>query len=203
MFMRDLTREIALDASAWTPERVAQMTSLFDSLASAWPERDIPERHDALRDALVRGGTFPSGVCLEVGAGTGNTTGDLRAALNTVVSIDLSREMLSRAPPGGPQVQGDASLLPIRTGSVDVVALINMFLFPAEVARVLTVDGVLLWVSTNGDETPIYLSPADVLEALPGTWLGISAQAGWGTWLTARRGDHDRKHRGPSSVPSS
>ncbi len=62
-----------------------------------------------------------------------------------------------------------------------------MFLFPAEVARVLKVDGVLLWVSTNGDGTPIYLAPAEVLEALPGTWQGISAQAGWGTWLVARQ----------------
>jgi hypothetical protein len=60
-------------------------------------------------------------------------------------------------------------------------------LVPAEVARVLHVDGVVFWVSTNGDATPIYLSPADVLEALPGTWHGTTAQAGWGTWLTARR----------------
>jgi SAM-dependent methyltransferase len=187
VFMRELTREIAIDANAWTPERAAQMTSLFDSLATAWPERDQPERHDALRDALARGGTFPPGVCLEVGAGTGNTTGDLRAALDPVVSSDLSREMLTLAPPSGPQVQADASVLPVRTHSVAVVALINMFLFPAEAARVLTVDGVLLWVSTNGDATPIYLSPAEVLEALPGVWHGISAQAGWGTWLTARR----------------
>src|SRR5436309_13186553 len=52
---------------------------------------------------------------------------------------------------------------------------------------VLADDGVLLWVSTNGDETPIYLAPADGLRALPGKWEGISAQAGWGTWLTARR----------------
>jgi hypothetical protein len=55
------------------------------------------------------------------------------------------------------------------------------------VSRVLADDGVLVWVSTNGDETPIYLPPADVLTALPGRWRGISSQAGWGTWLTARR----------------
>jgi hypothetical protein len=70
---------------------------------------------------------------------------------------------------------------------VSVVALINMFLFSDEVARVLTDDGVLLWVSTNGDATPIYLSPAEVLRALPGTWEAITSQAGWGTWVTARR----------------
>jgi hypothetical protein len=41
-----------------------------------------------------------------------------------------------------------------------------MFLFPAETSRVLADDGVLLWVSTNGEETPIYLPPADVLDAI-------------------------------------
>ena len=126
-------------------------------------------------------------MCLEVGAGTGNATGDLRAALDLVLSIDLSRHMLSLATRMGPQVQADASCLPVRTASVSVVALVNMFLFPAEVARVLAVDGVLLWVSTNGEATPIYLSPAEVLESLPGTWDGVSADAGWGTWLSARR----------------
>jgi ubiquinone/menaquinone biosynthesis C-methylase UbiE len=163
------------------------MTEFFDALASAWRERDRSERHDALRDALVRGGPFPRGLCLEVGAGTGNATGDLQGALDLVVSIDLSREMLALASARGLQIQADASMLPIRAGSVAVVALINMFLFPAEVERVLDVEGVVLWVSTNGDATPIYLSPADVLDALPGTWHGVSAQAGWGTWLTARR----------------
>lgn len=202
VFMRELTQEIAKDANAWTPERAAQMTLLFDSLASAWPERDIPERHDALRDALARGGPFPPGVCLEVGAGTGNTTGDLRAALHRVVSIDLSREMLSLASPSGPQVQADASVLPVQSGSVAVVALINMFLFPAEVARTLTGDGVLVWVSTNGDATPIYLSPAEVLEALPGTWQGVSARAGWGTWVTARRETTTASPVGPRSSPT-
>ena len=48
-------------------------------------------------------------------------------------------------------------------------------------------DGVLMWVSTNGDETPIYLPPTEVLEVLPETWHSITSQAGWGTWLTARR----------------
>ena len=59
-------------------------------------------------------------------------------------------------------MQADSSVLPVRSSAVAVVALINMFLFPAEVDRVLAPDGVLLWVSTLGDATPIYLPPADV-----------------------------------------
>ncbi len=185
--MRALTRALAFSDDAWTDERRAQIASFFDSLASGWRERDAPERHDALLDALERGGPFPSGWCVEIGAGTGNATGDLRRAFRDVVALDLSSEMLQLAPPGSPKVQADASTLPLRTGSAAVVAVINMFLFPSEVARVLADDGVLLWISTNGDETPIYLPPAEVMRALPGTWEGVAAQAGWGTWLTAHR----------------
>src|SRR4029453_10337073 len=101
--------------------------------------------------------------------GTGNATADLRQAFHDVVSLDLSREMLRLASLRGRQVQSDGSALPVRTGSASVVALINMFLFPAEVSRVLADDGVLLWVSTNGEQTPIYLPPQDVLNALSGT----------------------------------
>jgi hypothetical protein len=62
--MQELTRGVAFKPAAWTRERAAQMTALFDSLATAWPDRDRPERHDALRDALMRGGPFPGGPCL-------------------------------------------------------------------------------------------------------------------------------------------
>ena len=185
--MRELTRSIATDSEAWTPGRAAQIASLFDSLATGWRERDVPERHEALVDALGRGGSFPRGWCVEVGSGTGNATSDLRAAFDDVVSVELSREMVRLSSVEGRQIQADAAALPLRTGSAAVVALVNMFLFPVEVARVLAEDGVLVWVSTNGDQTPIYLPPTEVLNALPGTWHGITSQAGWGTWLTARR----------------
>jgi SAM-dependent methyltransferase len=185
--MRELTRAIAMDAHAWTAEQAAQMSALFDAAAAGWRDRDVPERHDALADALARGGPFPNGWCVEVGSGTGNATTDLQRAFRDVVSLDLSLEMLRLAAVRGIQMQSDGSALPLRTGSASVVALINMFVFPAEVSRVLAGDGVLLWVSTNGDQTPIYLPPADVLRALPGAWEGVTAEAGWGTWLTARR----------------
>jgi SAM-dependent methyltransferase len=190
--MRELTRAIAVDRAEWTRQRAAEIGSFFDSVASSWRDRDTPERHDALVDALARGGPFPSGWCAEVGSGTGNATADLRTAFAKVVSLDLSRAMLRLASYKSHQIQSDAAALPLRTGSTAVVALVNMFLFPDEMARILADDGVLLWVSTNGEETPIYLSPTDALGALPGTWAGVTSQAGWGTWLTARRVSTER-----------
>ena len=91
--MQELTPAISLDRDVWTPERLAQIRSLFDSGASAGTPRRT-ERHDALMDALTRGRPFPSGWCVEVGSGTGNATADLQQAFRDVVSLDLSQEML-------------------------------------------------------------------------------------------------------------
>jgi len=135
--MRKVTRQVAFDPDGWTPERAAKVAELFDSLAPTWAERDVPERHDAVRDALSRGGPFPTGVCLEAGAGTGSTTPDLVDAFGSVVSTDLSTEMLARLPAIVPRVRADASRLPFPDRSMAVVALVNMFLFPVEVDRVL------------------------------------------------------------------
>ena len=57
----------------------------------------------------------------------------------------------------------------------------------AEVDRVLSRDGSLVWVNSSGEQTPIFLDAEDVLRALPGKWTGISSRAGEGTWCVLRR----------------
>jgi len=185
--MRRVTSDTAFAPESWTPERAAKVGDLFDSLAPTWKERDGPERHASVLDALDRGGPFPSGTCIEVGSGAGVATPVLVARLRDVIALDLSFGMLELAGSDAPRVRADSSVLPIRSRAVAIVALINMFLFPAEVDRVLAPDGVLLWVSTLGEATPIYLPPEDVLRALPGAWDGVTAGAGWGNWLVAHR----------------
>jgi SAM-dependent methyltransferase len=185
--MRAVARSIASESGWWSPARAEEVAALFTTLAPTWSTRDIPERHDALRDALARGGPFPSGTCLEVGAGTGSATPDLVDAFRDVVSTDLTLDMLRHFTAATPRVLADAASLPVADASVAAVALVNMFLFPEEIDRVLAPDGVLIFVSTNGDATPIYLAPADVVDALPDEWDGVTADAGWGTWTTARR----------------
>ena len=66
------------------------------------------------------------------------------------------------------------------TGAAAAVVLVNCFLFPDEVDRVLAPDGVVVWVNSSGAETPIHLPPDDVVAALPGRWEGVQSTAGVG-----------------------
>ena len=82
-------------------------------------------------------------------------------------------------------IQADASLLPLHSGSVDAVVCVNAFLFPAEYRRVLRSGGAVVFVSTRGDHTPIYLPPAEVARAL-GARNGVTSEAGTGTWTAVK-----------------
>jgi SAM-dependent methyltransferase len=128
------------------------------------------------------------GRALEIGSGTGLGTAWLSARYDLLVAVELSSEMLRHSPPDpASKVQADAAALPVASGSVDAVILVNMLLFPAEVARVLKPDGALVWVNTSGDRTPIHLSADEVDEAMPGDWNGLASEAAWGTWAVLRR----------------
>lgn len=186
--MRAVTRQIAFEPGGWTPQRRAKVAELFDGLAPEWHEKDVANRHDALLDALDRGGPFPAGPCIELGSGIGAFTGDLKPRFDLVLAVDVSAEMLRRAPAAlAPRVLADSAALPFPDGAVGTAVLVNMFLFPAELDRVLAPDGAVVWVSALGDTTPIYLDAADVEAALPGEWSGKAAAAGWGTWAVFRR----------------
>jgi hypothetical protein len=77
--------------------------------------------------------------------------------------------------------------LPLADGAAEAVVLVNCFLFPQEVDRVLAPDGVVVWVNSSGDQTPIHLPPSDVVAALPGRWQGVESEAGAGLWCVLRR----------------
>ena len=142
---------------------------------------------DALRDALARG-QVPSGLCAELGSGTGSAAPILSERFHGAVAMDLSMEMLRRAPADGPpRVCADSACLPLPDGVVKVLVLVNAFLFPGEVDRVLAPDGVMVWVSGLAEQTPIFLPAEDVARALPGSWSGRTARAGWGSWCVLAR----------------
>lgn len=195
--MRVVTRRVAgLEPGGWDGQLRVKVAGLFDSLASEWGTRDTPERRAVVADALTRGlDAVPvrsdggeRTIGLELGSGTGVFSAAVADVVDLAVATDLSAEML-RAAPVRParRVRADASTLPIPEASVDLVAAINMFLFPSEVERVLRVGGVLVWVNVSGSRTPIHLSTAEVVDALPFTIHGVEATAGAGTWCALRR----------------
>lgn len=191
--MRAVTRAVAFDPDGWTPERQAEVVALFDSLAPEWSTRDVKGRELPIVDALERGlaalGRARCSLALELGGGPGLYSSILAEHVDTLVTLDLSWEMVRLVPGDGPAlpVQGDGSQLPFADRSLDALVLVNMFLFPAEVDRVLAPDGVLVWVNSRGDETPIHLAADEVDQALPGRWDGVASRAGWGTWSVHRR----------------
>jgi len=188
--MRRVTRQVAFEPDAWTRERAEKVAQLFDTMAAGWGERTSTERREPLRDALDRGGLDepPRGACLEIGSGTGSSTGDLGRRFAQVLCIDLSREMLRHAQePAGVRINADAARLPVADDAAAAVVLVNALLFPAEVDRVLAREGALIWVNSLGERTPIHLSAEDVERAMPGAWQGVASRAGWGTWCVLRR----------------
>ena len=183
--MREVTETVAFDA-AWDFSRREKVRELFDGMAAEWSSRATLEREASILDALDRGGLAGDTV-IELGSGTGLGTGHLIERFDDVVALDLSMAMLHHQPDLAPKVQADASVLPFRDDAADLLVLVNMLLFPAEVDRVLRPGGGLLWINTLGHETPIHLSPEAVVEALPGSWTATAGRAGSGLWAAVQR----------------
>jgi SAM-dependent methyltransferase len=186
--LQEITHDLAFEPGSWTRERAGRVRELFDGLAGEWHTRGGEERAQPIRDGLCRGGIPTGGTCLELGSGTGLWTSVVASHFARTVSTDFAPEMLGRSPRAESSlVLSDATRLPFRDGSFDAAVCVNMFLFPAECRRVLGPNGSLLFVSTNGARTPIYLSPADVVAAMGTGFVGTSSEACWGTWTVATR----------------
>lgn len=190
--MRIATRRAAgLDAGGWTAELRDEVADFFDGVAHEWHTRCSPERAAVVLDALSRGlGTIdvPAGVAVEVGSGIGTYSKPLAERFATVVAIDLSLAMLKLAPHAPAYlVQADGAALPLLGSSAAAIVLINAFLFPHEIERVLSPRGALIWVNCSGEQTPIYLSVDDLVAQLPGEWTGVSSRAGEGHWCVLQR----------------
>ncbi len=188
--MRIITRRAAgLEGAGWDDAARAAVEATFDELASVWHTRVSPEREAVVIDALERGVEgAPGGLVAEVGSGIGTYSPRLAEKWDDVLSFDLSLEMLRHSPSvPGKRVQADASRLPLADGVVDAVVLINMLLFPDEVDRVLAPRGLVVWVNSSGEETPIHLTPTEVAEVLPGAWEGVQSRAGVGLWCVLHR----------------
>ena len=185
--MRTVTQQIG-SGDGWSSERASFVAGVFDELSVGWhADHSSDLRMAPLGDALDRGDLGP-GRLVEIGCGTGAATERISARRPVAAALDLSPRMLALADPTvAPFVRADAGALPMAAGSVDVMVLVNMFMFATEYDRVLAPEGQFVWISTMGDETPIYLPPEEVMDLLPGQWTATGSYAGTGLWLVARR----------------
>ena len=185
--MRTVTQQIG-SGDGWSSERASFVAGVFDELSVGWhADHSSDLRMAPLEDALDRGDLGP-GRLVEIGCGTGAATERISARRPVAAALDLSPRMLALADPTvAPFVRADAGALPLAAGSVDVMVLVNMFMFAASYDRVLAPEGQFVWISTMGDETPIYLPPEEVVDLLPGRWTATGSYAGTGLWLVARR----------------
>lgn len=191
--MRIMTRRAAgLVGPAWDDHARAEVAAFFDDLAPEWHTRTSPARDAVVADALERGlpADHTGDVCVELGSGIGAYTPMLAQRWRRILATEVAIEMLRLAPAApGNRVLADGAHLPLPDRSADAVVLVNCFLFPAEVDRILAARGVVVWVNSSGDQTPIHLPPEDVLAALPGQWTGVHSHAGAGIWCILHRTD--------------
>ena len=185
--IREVTNEI-VSGEGWSSGRQRRIAEVFDELSNGWHADHTSDlRLAPLEDALERG-AIGVGTLVELGAGTGAGTERIVRRARVSAALELSAGMLSEVDRSlAPFVQGDASRLPFSDGSIDIVVLVNMFLFADEIDRIVAPLGRLVWVNTMGEETPIYLPPETVVDALPGSWTATASRAGTGLWCVARR----------------
>jgi SAM-dependent methyltransferase len=151
------------------------LQAFFERSAPGWDERTgagSPEHLAPLAAAALQVSGPPERI-LDVGTGTGE--GALMLAREfpqaRVRGIDISEEMVRSAqakigldPEGRVAFRvADAAALPYEAESFDLVTLLNMPPFFAELARVLRPGGYAIVAASWGADTPFY-TPTPVLE---------------------------------------
>lgn len=198
-FARLVTRIVVARPGLWRVFK-RPLRREFERLAPVWDDMVEPERLAPLSAAFDRLERVPAKV-LDLGTGTGKAA---RLAAERfpdaeIVGVDLADGMIDQArallpPELGDRVRfevADASELPFGDRAFDLVVLLNMIPFTAELARVTAPGGTLAVASFAGPSTPIY-TPFETLRAQLGP-LGFGAfeelEAGEGDALLARRGN--------------
>lgn len=177
------------------------VTRFFDRAAGGWDDRTGAGSLDHL--APLAAGVLdvkgrPESV-LDVGCGTGAATLFLAREFPRarIRGVDISPAMVSRA---GARIgldpearvafrEGDSSDLPWPAKSFDLVTLVNVPIFFAEVNRVLRPGGTVIVVATLGEDTP-FSTPPKTIEARFakfGLERSGSGSAGKGTWFSVRK----------------
>jgi SAM-dependent methyltransferase len=195
-FARLATRAVVARPALWRMFR-GPVRAQFTRLAPVWDARRDPVSAP-LEAALARLDAPPTRI-LDLGTGTGIAARFLanRYPDARVVGVDLAPAMVEEARRLLPaelkdRVRyevADAAALPFEDGAFGLVVLLNMIPFFDELARVTAPDGAVVFASSSGPETPIYVPPETLRARL--TPVGFTdfeeLAAGDGTAFVARR----------------
>lgn len=174
----------------WSLDDANYMAADYDRQAPIWKSWvDNPDYLAPVADALDRGVDIDCGLALIAGGGTAPEAALLADRGFTTVVGDIAPKMLelSESPR---RILTDLSASGIRDASIDLVVLLNAPLFAPEMARIIRPGGWLIWASSFGPNTPIYLSTVAAASAVIGAGMrpAASALAGHGEWSTYTTG---------------
>ncbi|MGN6332560.1 MAG: hypothetical protein ACTHOD_13040 [Motilibacteraceae bacterium] len=184
------------------PSRAALAKAERDAGSDGWQElRDIytaqapewaawvssrPDYLDPLR-ALLRHQRLVAPV-VELCGGTGEAAALLAGAGYRTLWSDLLPAMLTHAVTQLPMFAADVRALPVATGAVGTLVVVNGPAWAPEVKRALGEGGMFVSCSTFGAKTPVYTSPGRWSALLGPEWQVTAQRVGEGEWLVARRG---------------
>lgn len=172
------------DQSAWD-----KLAAAYEAMATIWTDWAAGEAEyvDPVRAALPH--TRPASWVLEVSCGTGQASEVLDGHAGAVLATDVNRSMLTDAPtlPHTTYAVADVRALPVRSGCVPLLVGLNAVPHIAEFTRVLAADGQLLWCTSFGPDTPLYIPPDELLGLFGPGFLGAAGRAGHGEWLLLTR----------------
>lgn len=170
-----------------------ELVGIYDRQADTWTEwaETVPDYVAPVAEGLRACPPVPWAV--EVCCGTGQATPLLAAFAPFVAALDASVAMLAEGI-GGPDpvagthpVAADVRALPFRDGSVPLLAALNGVPCVREFDRVLASDGRLLWCTSFGAGTPLYVEPQRLADLFGPGWTGVTGRAGNGEWTVLYR----------------
>jgi SAM-dependent methyltransferase len=192
------------DDEAWT-----ELAAGYSAMADIWTRwaTDEADPHDYLAPVvagLAHLGPVPSfrldqrrrkpaltrlPWCVEVSCGTGQATSLLTQRCERVVATDINELMIQGAPrlPRVHWLQADVRRMPFADWSVPLLVGLNAVPHIEEFERVLAADGHILWCTSFGAGTPLYVEPAELLEAMADEWIADIGSAANGDWMLMRR----------------
>jgi hypothetical protein len=167
-----------------------QLAEYYDQAAKGWDEWvDTQPLYASPVEAGLAHAARPD-VAIEVSCGSGQATPLLDGYATRLIATDTSLAMLGDAPRALPRTSYaivDVRRMPFRDGSVQLLVGLNAVPHTPEFARVIAPTGQLLWCTSFGAGTPLYVQPERFADLLGPGWRGEAGRAGHGEWLLLTR----------------